>query len=184
MWSAAGLAGRSHYCRAHRLFSHARWDLGSLGLLLARLIVTRFVPSGVALMMMMMVDDTLFHRYGAKTHGVFWQHDGSAKGRRRDRARELLRRRRFGDHGAVPDQGNLPAGPVLVAHPHIRRLQAGSFWSWSDWSCDRARHASVSSPPQPWLTSANTAKRRSSAAANGRLSSHSQQITHRPCAKY
>jgi hypothetical protein len=27
------------------------------------------------------VDDTLFHRYGTKTHGVFWQHDGSAKGR-------------------------------------------------------------------------------------------------------
>ncbi|WP_168587670.1 transposase [Saccharopolyspora sp. ASAGF58] len=28
----------------------------------------------------MVVDDTLFHRYGTKTHGVFWQHDGSAKG--------------------------------------------------------------------------------------------------------
>jgi hypothetical protein len=79
MWSAAGLAGRSHHCRAHRFFSHARWDLDSLGLLLARLVVTRFVPSGAALMVV--VDDTLFHRYGTKTHGVFWQHDGSAKGR-------------------------------------------------------------------------------------------------------
>lgn len=29
----------------------------------------------------MVLDDTLFHRYGAKTHAVFWQHDGSAKGR-------------------------------------------------------------------------------------------------------
>lgn len=27
------------------------------------------------------VDDTLFHRYGKKVFGVFWQHDGSAKGR-------------------------------------------------------------------------------------------------------
>ncbi|MGH2668868.1 MAG: IS701 family transposase, partial [bacterium] len=79
MWSAAGLAGRSHHARAHRFFSHARWDLDSLGLLLARLVVARFVPAGAALTVV--VDDTLFHRYGAKTHGVFWQHDGSAKGR-------------------------------------------------------------------------------------------------------
>ncbi|MGI8311702.1 IS701 family transposase [Saccharopolyspora hattusasensis] len=79
MWSAAGLAGRSHHARAHRFFSHSRWDLDSLGLLLARLVVARFVPAGQAVTVV--VDDTLFHRYGAKTHGVFWQHDGSAKGR-------------------------------------------------------------------------------------------------------
>jgi transposase len=79
MWSAAGLAGRSHHARAHRFFSHARWDLDSLGLLLARLVVARFVPAGAALRVV--VDDTLFHRYGQATHGVFWQHDGSAKGR-------------------------------------------------------------------------------------------------------
>lgn len=79
MWSAAGLAGRSHHARAHRFFSHARWDLDSLGLLVARLVVARFVPVGAALQVV--VDDTLFHRYGQATHGVFWQHDGSAKGR-------------------------------------------------------------------------------------------------------
>lgn len=79
MWSAAGLAGRSHHARAHRFFSHARWDLDSLGLLVARLVVARFVPAGAALRVV--VDDTLFHRYGTATHGVFWQHDGSAKGR-------------------------------------------------------------------------------------------------------
>jgi len=49
MWSAAGLAGRSHHARAHRFFSHARWDLDSLGLLVARLVVARFVPAGAAL---------------------------------------------------------------------------------------------------------------------------------------
>jgi SRSO17 transposase len=79
MWSAAGLAGRSHHARAHRFFSHARWDLDSLGLLVARLVVARFVPAGAALQVV--VDDTLFHRYGKATHGVAWQHDGSAKGR-------------------------------------------------------------------------------------------------------
>ena len=79
MWSAARLAGRSHHARAHRFFSHARWDLDSLGLLVARLVVARFVPAGAALQVV--VDDTLFHRYGKATHGVFWQHDGSAKGR-------------------------------------------------------------------------------------------------------
>jgi hypothetical protein len=79
MWTAAGLAGRAHHARAHRFFSHARWDLDTLGLLLAQLVVTRFVPAGAALTVV--VDDTLFHRYGRKTHGVFWQHDGSARGR-------------------------------------------------------------------------------------------------------
>jgi hypothetical protein len=78
MWSAAGLAGRSHHARAHRFFSHVRWDLDALGLLLASLVVARFAPSGA---LTVVVDDTLFHRYGTKTHGVFWQHDGSAKGR-------------------------------------------------------------------------------------------------------
>lgn len=78
MWTAAGQAGRSHHARAHRFFSHARWDLDTLGLLLARQIVARFVPAGA---LTAVVDDTLFHRYGAHTHGVFWQHDGSAKGR-------------------------------------------------------------------------------------------------------
>jgi hypothetical protein len=79
MWTAAGLAGRAHHARAHRFFSHARWDLDSLGLLLARQVVACLVPAGAALTVV--VDDTLFHRYGAHTHAVFWQHDGSAKGR-------------------------------------------------------------------------------------------------------
>jgi SRSO17 transposase len=85
MWSAAGLAGRAHHARAHRFFSHSRWDLDSLGLLLARLVVARFVPAGAALSVV--VDDTLFHRYGTHTHGVFWQHDGPGQGPRRHRAR-------------------------------------------------------------------------------------------------
>lgn len=41
--------------------------------------MVRFDPPPAALTVV--VDDTLFHRYGFKTHGVFWQHDGSANGR-------------------------------------------------------------------------------------------------------
>jgi SRSO17 transposase len=79
MWAAAGMAGRSHWSRAHRFFSHARWDSDALGLALARVVVAAFAADADAVSVA--VDDTLFHRYGRKVFGVFWQHDGSAKGR-------------------------------------------------------------------------------------------------------
>jgi hypothetical protein len=78
MWIAAGLAGRVHWSRAHRFFSHARWDPDTLGLLLARLVLQLFAPQGD---LTVVVDDTLFHRYGRKVHAAFFQHDGSARGR-------------------------------------------------------------------------------------------------------
>jgi hypothetical protein len=78
MWIAAGLAGRRHWSRAHRFFSHARWDPDTLGLLVLRLAVDLFAPAGA---LTVVVDDTLFHRYGKKVHGAFFQHDGSARGR-------------------------------------------------------------------------------------------------------
>lgn len=79
IWTAAGMATRGHWSRAHRFFSHARWDLDALGLALARLVVAAFTAPGQALTVA--VDDTLFHRYGRTVFGVAWQHDGSAKGR-------------------------------------------------------------------------------------------------------
>lgn len=79
MWSAAGMAGRVHWSRAHRFFSHARWEPDTVGLLLAGVVVEAFTKPGDALTVA--VDDTLFHRYGRKVFGAFWQHDGSAKGR-------------------------------------------------------------------------------------------------------
>lgn len=79
IWAAAGMAGTRHWSRAHRFFSHARWDLDALGLALARLVVTCFTTGDEALTVA--VDDTLFHRYGRKVFGVFWQHDGSSTGR-------------------------------------------------------------------------------------------------------
>ena len=79
MWAAAGMAGRAHWSRAHRFFSHARWDPDALGLALTRLVVAAFTADGQALTVA--VDDTLFHRYGRSVFGAAWQHDGSAKGR-------------------------------------------------------------------------------------------------------
>ncbi len=79
MWTAVGMAGHAHWARAHRFFAETRWDPDTVGLLLARLVVERFTASGQALTVA--VDDTLFHRYGRKVFGCFWQHDGSAKGR-------------------------------------------------------------------------------------------------------
>jgi|SRR5215475_503316 len=61
MWVAAGLADRVHWSRAHRFFSHLKWDLDSLGLCLARLAVGVFVAAGLPVTVA--VDDTLFHRY-------------------------------------------------------------------------------------------------------------------------
>jgi transposase len=79
MWSAAGLAGRLHWSRAHWFFAYAAWDPDNLGLLLAHAVVAAFAPRGAALTVA--VDDTLFHRFGKKVYGAAWQHDGSAKGR-------------------------------------------------------------------------------------------------------
>jgi hypothetical protein len=79
MWIAAGLSGRAHHGRAHRFFSHAKWCPDTVGLLLARAVITAFVPDGLPVTVV--VDDTLFHRYGRKVFAAFWQHDGSARGR-------------------------------------------------------------------------------------------------------
>ena len=46
MLTGAGLARVWHHSRAHRFFSHARWNPGHLGLLLAELTVTQLLPAG------------------------------------------------------------------------------------------------------------------------------------------
>src|SRR5436190_7634945 len=72
MWSAAGLAGKVHWSRAHRFFSRAVWDVDKVGVCLARALVACFVPAGRALVVA--VDDSLFARSGKKIFGVAWQH--------------------------------------------------------------------------------------------------------------
>jgi hypothetical protein len=78
-WISARLGGVAHHARAHRFFSHAVWDPDTVGLLLARAVLAAFVPADAAVTVV--VDNTLFHRYGRRVFGCFWQHDGSARGR-------------------------------------------------------------------------------------------------------
>jgi hypothetical protein len=70
----------SHH-RAHRFFSAARWSPQQLSAVLAVLVVRLLVPAGQAVTVA--VDDTLFHRRGAKVHAASWFHDGSAAGARK-----------------------------------------------------------------------------------------------------
>jgi hypothetical protein len=79
MLTGAGLARIWHHGRAHRFFSHARWDPRHLGLLLAELIVTRLLGAGAPITVA--IDDTLFRRRGKKVHAAGWFHDGSAAGK-------------------------------------------------------------------------------------------------------
>ena len=68
-----------HHARAHRFFSHARWRVDELGLMVAEVIVSRLLGSDQPLVVP--IDDTLAKRRGRRVFGCFWQHDGSAKGR-------------------------------------------------------------------------------------------------------
>jgi hypothetical protein len=81
MLTGAGLSRVWPHDRAHRFFSHARWDSQDLGLALARLVVRLLVPAGQPVTVA--IDDTLFKRTGPKVHAIGWFHDGSAKGPRR-----------------------------------------------------------------------------------------------------
>jgi hypothetical protein len=51
------------------------WDTDRIGLTLARLIMDRLLPANAATEVV--VDDTLFRRWGPKVFGAFWTHDGS-----------------------------------------------------------------------------------------------------------
>ena len=75
MLVGARLSGVWHHARAHRFFSHARWQADELGLRIAELIAQRLCEPGALLVA---VDDTLIHRLGRKVHGAFWHHDATA----------------------------------------------------------------------------------------------------------
>ncbi|MGW1055780.1 transposase [Streptomyces sp. NPDC002521] len=78
MLTGAGLARAWPHDRAHAFFSRRRWNVDSLGIVLAHLIVDTLLPQGAAVTVV--VDDTLFKRSGKKVFGAAWQHDGAAKG--------------------------------------------------------------------------------------------------------
>ena len=76
MLVGARLSGVWHHARAHRFFSHARWQPDELGLRLVDVIVERLIEPGALLVLA--IDDTLLHRLGRKIHATFWHHDATA----------------------------------------------------------------------------------------------------------
>ena len=78
MLAGAGVAAVVSFHTACRFFSHHAWDGDRIGLVLARLIVDRLLAPGAPIEVV--VDDTLFRRWGPKVFGAFWTHDGSAQG--------------------------------------------------------------------------------------------------------
>jgi hypothetical protein len=78
MLAGTGMSAAVSFHAACRFFSHHSWDPDRIGLTLARLIVDRLL--GHEAPITVVVDDTLFRRWGPKVFGAFWTHDGSAQG--------------------------------------------------------------------------------------------------------
>jgi hypothetical protein len=81
MLAGARMATVVSFHAACRFFSHAVWDVDRLGLLVAREIVQRLLDPAAPIVVV--VDDTLFKRWGRKVHHAFWTHDGAAQGRQK-----------------------------------------------------------------------------------------------------
>ena len=77
MLAGAGMAAAVSFHAVCRFFSHHAWDSDRIGLTLARLIVSRLLAADAAIEVV--VDDTLFRRWGPKVVGAFRTHDGSAQ---------------------------------------------------------------------------------------------------------
>lgn len=77
MLAATGMAAIVSFHTCCRFFSAHRWDTDRLGLALAWLIVSRLLAERAAIEVV--IDDTLFRRWGRKVHAVFWTHDGAAQ---------------------------------------------------------------------------------------------------------
>src|SRR5712691_3436281 len=76
MAAASGMAGK--WRRACWFFSGAVWDIGDLGLAVARLVVKYLVAGGEPLVVA--VDGTFFRRWGKNVAQARWACDGSAQG--------------------------------------------------------------------------------------------------------
>jgi hypothetical protein len=115
MLSGARMAGSISFHAACRFFSTAVWDVDRLGLITARLIVERLLPAGAPITVV--VDDTLFKRWGRKVHHAFWTHDGSAQG-----GKKIARGNRWIVAGIVV---RLPFCTAPLCLPVLFRLWAG-----------------------------------------------------------
>jgi hypothetical protein len=76
MAAAAGIGDQ--WRRACWFFSAARWDIGALGLAVARLIVKYLLAGSEPLTVA--VDGTFFRRWGKHVHEARWAYDGAAQG--------------------------------------------------------------------------------------------------------
>jgi DDE superfamily endonuclease len=115
MLSGARMAQTISFHAACRFFSHAVWDVEKLGLLVARLIVDRLLGPDEAITVV--VDETLFKRWGRKVSHAFWTHDGSAQGKNK-----IARGNRWAVAGIVV---RLPFCTAPVCLPVLFRLWAG-----------------------------------------------------------
>ena len=62
MLAGARMAQQISFHAACRFFSHAVWDIDRLGLVVARMVVTRLLGPGEPILVV--IDDTLFKRWG------------------------------------------------------------------------------------------------------------------------
>jgi SRSO17 transposase len=69
---SSGNVGEGHWCRFHRFFSHAAWDLDAFCLHLAKLIVTILAPGAT---LTWSVDDTLCRKRGLTLYGAGMHYD-------------------------------------------------------------------------------------------------------------
>jgi hypothetical protein len=70
--AASGKVGCGHWCRFHRFFSHAAWELDPLAMVLAKLVVT-ILASGAQTYWA--VDDTLCRKRGLTLYGAGMHYD-------------------------------------------------------------------------------------------------------------
>ncbi len=69
---SSGCTHQGHHSRYHRFFSHASWSLDAVCLVLASLLVTVFVPTGL---IELAVDDTLCRKRGLTVYGTGMHYD-------------------------------------------------------------------------------------------------------------
>jgi hypothetical protein len=115
MLAGARMAQQISFHAACRFFSSAVWDIDRLGLIVARLIVTRLLGPGEPITVV--IDDTLFKRWGRQVHHAFWTHDGAAQG-----GKKIARGNRWVIAGIVV---RLPFCTASVCLPVLLRLWAG-----------------------------------------------------------
>ena len=78
MLAGAGMAAVVSFHAVCRFFSHHAFDIDRLGLTLARLIVLRLLAADAVIDVV--VDATLFRRWGPKVVGAFRTHDSCTQG--------------------------------------------------------------------------------------------------------